>query len=249
MKRYIQIGVGMLLFSLFAGCIAVKVSQSAVEAMRKTSETTKILQSEVLGIEPSVKQEGSVVNINVNLLGTFDLETRTVYESPAGHEEFIAFGFFPGVMSCRGEYADCMLNGAEVFYYNLVFAGLPTVYGLIVEPCIPYYPQQTDSIIGRTAFWKSTLIGFSRYSKNAAPQEKQQVRQSKVSKIHLADAIISAPDLGLESVRGRPLQIPIDKFSDEGDVKVKLSLPDEHPLKRTMSDFEDVEITIQCVNK
>lgn len=249
MKRLIQVAVVALLLLSLTGCVAVKVTQPSVEEMRQVSETTSIGQSEVSGIEPSVMRYGSVVNINVNLLGTFDLETRTIYASSLGRDEYIAVGFFPGVMSCRGEYRDCLLNGTEVFFYNLVFAGLPTVHGLLVEPCIPYYPRQTDSIVGQTAFLKSTLIGFSRYSKNATSHEKQKVRHSTVNKVCLEDAIISAPDLGLESVRGQPLQIPIDKLSEGGDAKVKLSLPEEHPLKRAMSDFEDVEITIQCVKK
>lgn len=249
MKRLMQIGATALLLPSFTGCVALKVTQTSVEEMRQTSETTSMIQAEVSGIEPSVSRAGSVVNVNVNLLGTFDLETRTTYASSADRDAFIAVGFFPGVMSCRGEYRDCLLNGTEVFFYNLVFAGLPTVYGLLVEPCIPYYPRQTDSIVGQTAFLKSTIIGFSRYSKAAAPNEKQKIRRSKVNKVHLEDAIISAPDLDLESVRGQPLQIPIDKLSDGGDAKIKLSLPEEHPLKRAMSDFEDVEITIQCVKK
>lgn len=249
MKRLMQIGATALLIPSFTGCVAVKVTQPSVEEMRQVSETTSIVQSEVSGIEPSIVRAGSVVNINVNLLGTFDLETRTIYANSADRDEFIAVGFFPGVMSCRGEYRDCLLNGTEAFFYNLVFVGLPTVYGLLVEPCIPYYPRQTDSVVGQTAFLKSALIGFSRYSKATTPNEKQEVRHSKVNKVRLEDAIISAPALDLESVRGQPLQIPVDKLSDGGDAKVKLSLPVEHPLKRAMSDFEDVEITIQCVKK
>jgi len=217
--------------------------------MRQVSETTSIVQSEVSGIEPSVAQDGGVVDVNVNLLGSFDLETRTIYARSVDRDEFIAVGFFPGVMSCRGEYGDCLLNGTEAFYYNLVFAGLPTVYGLLVEPCIPHYPWQTDSIVGQTAFLKSALIGFSRYSKIATPSERQKVSRSKVGKVRLEDAIISAPDLGLESGRGQPLRIPIDKVPGGGDAKVKLSLPAGHPLEKAMSDFEDVEITIQCIKK
>lgn len=249
MKRLMQIGVVALLLPSFTGCVAVKVTQPSAEEMKQVLETTSVDQSEVSGIEPSVMRDGSVVNINVNLLGTFDLETRTTYASSVDRDEFIAVGFFPGVMSCRGEYGDCLLNGTEAFFYNLVFAGLPTVYGLLIEPCIPYYPRQTDSIVGQTAFLKSTLIGFSRYSKPATRHEMQKVRHSKVNKVRLGDAIISAPDLGLESVRGQPLRIPIDKLSNGGDAKVKLSLPAEHPLKRAMADFEDVEISIQCIKK
>ena len=249
MKRLMKIGVTVLPFLPFIGCVDVKVSQPSEEKMRQVSETTSIGQSEVSGIEPSVMREDGVVNVNVNLLGTFDLETRTIYASSVDRDNFIAVGFFPGVMSCRGEYSDCLRNGAQAFFYNLVFAGLPTVHGLLVEPCIPYYPRQTESIVGQTAFLKSPFIGFSRYSKPATPFEKQKVRHAKVNKLPLEDATISAPELGLESFRGQPLQIPVDKLSDGGDVKVKLSLPEEHPLKRAMSDFEDVEITIQCVTK
>ena len=249
MKRLMNIGAAVLPLLPFVGCVAVRVTEPLDEEMRLVSETTSIGQSEVSGIEPSVLRDGSVVNINVNLLGTFDLEKKTIYASSLDRDEYIAVGFFPGVMSCRGEYRDCPLNGIEVFFYNLIYAGLPTVHGLLVEPCIPYYPRQTDSIVGQTAFLKSTLIGFSRYSKDATSHEKQKVKHSKVNKVRLEDAIISAPDLGIESVQGQPLQIPIDKLSERGDAKVKLSLPEDHPLKRAMSDFEDVEITIQCVKK
>ena len=249
MNRITQVGTAVLPVLMFAGCVAVKVTHPSVEEMRQVSETTSIVRAEVSGIEPSVVRAGSVVNIIVNLLGTFDLETRTTYASSADRDEFVAVGFFPGAMSCSGEYRDCLLNGTEAFFYNLVFAGLPTVYGLLVEPCIPYYPRQTDSIVGQTAFLKSTLIGFSRYSKRAAPQRTQKVRASTIRKIRLDDAIISAPALGLESLRGQSLQIPVGKLSDEGNVKIRLWLPDEHPLKRAMSGIEDVEITIQCIKK
>lgn len=249
MKRLMQVGGVALLLPSLIGCVAVKVTQPSDEEMRQVSETTSIGQSEVSGIEPSVMREGNVVNVTVNLLGTFDRETTTTYASWADSDEYIAVGFFPGVMSCNGEYDDCLLNGTEAFFYNLVFAGLPTVHGLLVEPCIPYYPRQVYSIVGPTAFLKSALIGFSRYSKPATSHEKQKVRHDKLSKLRLEDAKISAPELGLESAWGQPLQIPIDRLSYEGDVKVKLLLSAEHPLKKAMSDFENVEITIQCVKK
>ena len=104
MERLMQVGVVALLLPSFVGCVGIKVAQPSVEEMRKVSETTSIGQSEVSGIEPSVTRDGVVVDINVNLLGTFDLETRTIYASLAGRDGFIAVGFFPGVMSCRGEY-------------------------------------------------------------------------------------------------------------------------------------------------
>ncbi len=247
MKRLLQMGTAALTILSVAGCVAVKATQSTAENMERLSETTRIVRSEVSGIGPTVTRNGNVVTIELNLLGDFDLEKRTVYVSSADRDEYIAVGFFPGVMSCEGEYGDCLLNGTEAFYYDLVFAGLPTVYGLLVEPFVPYYPDQTDSIVGQKAFLKSALIGFSRYSKPAISRTTQKIGRTAAKKLPLEDAVISAPDLGIESELGQPLQIPIEKIAGKGDVRVKLRLPEGHPLKSAMSDFEDIEITVQWV--
>ena len=249
MKRLLQMGAAALTILSVAGCVAVKVTQPTAAEMRPVSEATSIVRSEVSGIEPSVRRGGNVVNIKFNLLGKFDLEKRTVYASPEDRDGFIAIGFFPGVMSCTGEYGDCLLNGTVAFFYGLIFAGLPTVYGLIVEPFVPYYPEQTRSIVGQKAFLKSALIGVSRYSKPTTARETEKVNRSTIKNVRLEDAVISAPDLGIESELGQPLQIPVDKLVGKGDVRIKLRLPEGHPLKGAMSDFEDIEITVQCIGK
>lgn len=250
MKILVQTGAAALLLLPFTGCVAIKVPQSADSSNWTKYETTSIGESEVTGVEPLLERNGDEIHVSVNLLGTFDIVTTTYYNSSDGNDEFIAAGFFPGVMSCSGEYRDCLQNGAAAFFYNLVFAGLPTLHGLLLEPLIPYFPQQTETIVGRSAFLKSTLIGFSRYSKRAENSSRQEVRHNKVNKQRLEDATISAPDLGLESSwRGQPLRIPVDRLSSSGGaVKIKLSLPYDHPLKKAMADFENVKITIQCGN-
>ena len=204
------------------------------------------MHAELSAIDPSVTRMDNGVSVEVYLLGKFEFETEKRLVSSAERDEFLAVGFFPGVMSCRGEYGDCVLNGITAFYYNLIFAGLPTVYGLLMEPLVPYFPDQTDSIVGQGAFLKSTLIGFSRYSKPAERKVEIQKIPTRKSKLRLEDAVIEAPSLGIESEHGRPLEIPLHRLPSNGEVKVSLRLPNGHPLKETMKDFENVPVPVSC---
>lgn len=249
MNKRVRIVVPLLALQIFAGCIAVKIPQSADYGMHLQSETKRISRAEVEGVDPLLERDDHFVSVKVDLLGDFEVATTTVYANSRDWDDYMAVGFFPGVMSCEGEYRECFKNAACAFFYNLVFAGLPTVHGLLVEPCIPYYPEQTGSVVGKSAFLKSALIGFSRYSKPALDNTVRKVNRAKLSRIALEDATISAPALGIASGCGMALQIPINRLPAGGEVKVKLELPASHPLKSAMAEFEDVEITIQCDKK
>ena len=163
MKRLIQVGAVALSFLSFTGCIATKVTEPSEGKMRQVSVTTNVVGAKVSKVKPSISREGGVVAVEISLLGKFTLEEKKFFVSTLERDDYLAAGFFPGVMSCRGEYRECLQNGASAFLCNLAFGCLPTVYGLLVEPFVPHYPEQTDSIIGRKAFLKSALIGFSRY--------------------------------------------------------------------------------------
>ncbi len=245
MKKLMQIGAAALPLLALVGCVASKIEQPN-EKMEKVSETTRTVRAELSAIEPSVTRTGYSVSVQINLLGEFKLETEKVFASSIERDEYLAVGFFPGVMSCRDEYRNCLVNGTAAFFYNLVFVGLPTAYGLLMEPLVPYFPDQTDTLVGRRAFLKSTLIGFSRYSKPAERKEKVQKTPTTTKKIRLDDAIIEAPSLGIVSERGRPLDIPMDRLPSNGEVDVRLRLPDEHPLKEAMKDFENILIAVSC---
>ena len=233
MKRLIQIGAAALSFLTLTGCIANKVTESSEGQMRLVSVATNVVGAKVSKAKPSVSRDGGVVAVEISLIGKFTLEEKRCSVSTLEREDYLAVGFFPGVMSCRGEYRECLQNGAGAFLYNLAFGCLPTVYGLLVEPFVPYYPEQTDSIVGRKAFLKSALIGFSRYSK---PAERKE----------LENAVIEAPELGIASERGLPLCIPEDSLPSSGRVGVKLRLPDDHPLKDVMAVYKDVVIPVSC---
>lgn len=249
MKGIVQRSAVVVSLLACAGCLAVKMPQTPSE-MEKTviSETKRIGRAEVLGVEPLIRRTDDRVDVSIGLSGAFQIEKQTQYRIVGNDDEFVAVGIFPGVMSCSGEYGDCIPNALGASFYNLVFAGLPTVYGLLIEPFVPHYPRQTDSIVGKKGFLKSALIGFTRYSKTAEAQEKQEKTSDFAKKIPLEDAVIRAPELGLESVRGEPLHIPVSRLPGDGEVKVKLRLPADHPLKNALSGFEDVAITVQCPN-
>lgn len=246
MKRLIQVGAVALSFLSFTGCIATKVTEPSEGKMRQVSVTTNVVGAKVSKVKPSISREGGVVAVEISLLGKFTLEEKKFFVSTLERDDYLAAGFFPGVMSCRGEYRECLQNGASAFLCNLAFGCLPTVYGLLVEPFVPHYPEQTDSIIGRKAFLKSALIGFSRYSKPAEIKEKVSTFRREVKELPLEDAFIEAPELGIASERGLPLRIPEDKLPSSGTVGVKLRLPDDHPLKDVMAVYKDVTIPVSC---
>ena len=246
MKRLIQIGAAALSFLTLTGCIANKVTESSEGQMRLVSVATNVVGAKVSKAKPSVSRDGGVVAVEISLIGKFTLEEKRCSVSTLEREDYLAVGFFPGVMSCRGEYRECLQNGAGAFLYNLAFGCLPTVYGLLVEPFVPYYPEQTDSIVGRKAFLKSALIGFSRYSKPAERKEKVNAFHREVKELPLENAVIEAPELGIASERGLPLCIPEDSLPSSGRVGVKLRLPDDHPLKDVMAVYKDVVIPVSC---
>lgn len=242
-RLMMQFCIVTLILLIFSGCVAIRTKRYS--GIMDESIKTTIVRSDdtdVYGIAPLVLYDGSVAKITLNLIGRFDLKTTTIYSNSSEGDGYIAFGLFPGVMSCKGEYGKSLQNGATALFYNLIFAGLPTVYGLIIEPFIPYYPKQTDSIVGKTAFLKSPIFGFSRYSKPMKPFE--EAKNSIVTQVRLDDAQISAPDLGYTSVIGQPLEIPLHEVAIVGDFKVKFSLKSDHPLKEILADFENVEIKV-----
>ena len=245
MKLHMKLMVLVALLQCLGGCVVIKVSQSDLSKSGETYETKRVYQAEVVGVEPILTWTRNHVSIGMKLQGSFDIETTTVDVGGQGRDEFLAAGAFPGVMSCKGEYRDSVKNAAGAFFYNLIFAGLPTVYGLLVEPCIPHYPEQTDSIVGETAFVKSALIGFSRYSKPVC-NDKRSVANAKHSEMILDNASIAAPDLGIRSEYGHDLEVPIANLPKDGEIKVELSLPVGHPLKVAMAGLEGVGISVLC---
>ena len=231
--------------ALVCGCAVVDVGEASLPYNRiKDRESSSTSCVSIAGIEPVVEtDDNGDFLVSLNLFGSFKKVTTTTY-SKASDKKHLAIGFFPGVMSCEGEYGDCVKNGLGVFFYNLVFAGLPTVYGLFAPPLIPYYPDQTRTIVSRRAFVQSTLIGFAAYSKRENGVEIETGNET-IGKVPLEDVTLSAPTLGISSSQGRPLWIPRARVPVDGKIEVRiLLLPDSHPFSSAMSEFKDKPIKV-----
>ena len=247
-SKVINRGVLLLFMLLISGCVAVRTSSSIKSDVRLENERTRFVQADVTGVEPLVTRIGKILEIKIQLLGNFDIEKTKIYSTPDSEETYISCGFFPGVMSCKGEYAypDCVLNTAGAFFYNLVYGGLPTAYGLLMEPFIPYYTPQTDSIVQKFAFLKSPIIGFSRYSKFRGGRVENKVTHKELKKILLEDVEIVASDVDIKSERGSSLRVSPDVLPEDGFIRIKFILPEDHPLKSELSIDENIEITVYC---
>ena len=246
MGKRMCVAAAIMSMCLFGGCLAVDVGKVGNGGVRiKTEEKVTIPQARISGVAPSVNvAENGDALVSLNLLGDFEKVVTTTY-SDSSDRAFFVVGFFPGVMSCEGEYADCLGNGAGAVFYNLVFAGLPTVYGLVIEPFVPYYPRQTPSIFSQKAFLQSPLIGFARYSKHQNKDDVVVTRQ-KHRRLPIEDVVLSIPSLGVSSYGGGPVRLPRAKIPADGNVDVKMKLPHDHPLKSAMSDFENLSIRVHC---
>ena len=78
MKRAMQVGAAALLLLSFTGCVALQVPQRSNGERRLRSETQTIIQAAISGVVPSIVKGDGVVNINVNLSGTFDIERKKI---------------------------------------------------------------------------------------------------------------------------------------------------------------------------
>ena len=175
--------------------------------------------------------ENGDVEIQIRLSGTFERAVSTITDVtyPDGH--WWAIGFFPGVMGCRGELSDVMGNAFGACWYNVVYAGLPTVYGLLIEPFTFVSRDQQDSVFGKSAFALSPLLGFCKYKKWERSEEADTRYLNETSLI-LEDAVLSCPELNMTSKRGEPLRLTRGQIEGMPFVSVVFSLPENHPLKQ-----------------
>ena len=255
MRKCVFVQIAAMAASLLCGCVAVSVSEEPVGSRTLISSEGKLVSAEIEGLEYVLHQDrlskdyfngaSGNVSISFRVHGTFKHVTvdkcRLVKKV-----EYVSMGFFPGAMSCSDEYSGCVVNSTGAFYYNLVFAGLPTVYGLLVEPFVPYYPEQTPSMMSRRAFVQSAMMGVSKYSKNETRTETADPRVSHQNSMDIEGAVLKAPALGLVSQKGRPLVVPRSMIPANGIVEVVIELDESHPLKSAMAGLEGQLISVSC---
>ena len=235
--------VAALLFS--TGCLSFPLGNPKVP-ITTTSVTSGIARDAPNDIEefsPSATRlEPNTVKITFIVRGTINL--REVHETKIEHgaEERLSIGFFPGA-ACETNSVDAMAWAAESIWYNIIFVGLPTVSGLLIEPFIPASPGKGS------AFSRSAIIGCHRWGYKPATKTTQKT-SSKATECILLNGY-SCEVNGASSV-------VVDKDGNctaygfpaaAKSLKVTLSIPNTHPLKRQLEPFEKEPISIRLPEK
>ena len=201
-----------------------------------------MLKKTVRGISVDVVRDGASVLISLTAQGDFSWEDKEKYVMDAVTDTYLSVGFFPGVMGCRGEIAKALPNGVGAFWYNLVFCGVPTVYGLVVAPFIPVAREQKESVFGRDAFALSSLMGFYYYSKDTPGTERIQTKTGGSNIYKLPDAELRLASGRYASSYGGVLRCSVTDFDSNGLCALTFTVREDHPLKDELRPFENKRI-------
>ena len=219
---------------LGAGCVAVQTDsgRSVNGTPRETSVKWLRVSARDGEIVPvATRLENGDVEMRIRLSGAFEKEVHTATDITSRDGHWWAIGFFPGVMGCQGEQSRAVGNALGACWYNVVYAGLPTVYGLLVEPFTYVTRDQKDSVFGKSAFALSPILGFCKYKKWESREETDSRRLNETS-VFLEDAVLSCPELEVKSRRGEPLRLTRRQIEGMPFVSVVFSLPEDHPFKQ-----------------
>lgn len=221
-----------------AGCVSFSIgdSNATTQTVSVTRSVARDAANEIEEVEPVVRRVQDAVTVRFNLHGAFVEEECS--ETTVRHKgvQMLAAGFFPGSACYEGPGVQV---GAAVrsVWYNILFLGLPTVSGLLVEPFVPAGPDDGS------AFSQSAIIGFHRWG--GKPYVENKTERSRVNRdvmafvdysCRVAGASATVAADGLCVVRGVP--------ADAGTIEVTLSVSPRHPLRDQLAPFMDVPITI-----
>ena len=228
--------------AICSGCVSVNVSDHQPVQEERGEGSRELLKKTVRGIAVDVVREGDNVLVSLTAQGDFSWEDKEKYVTAAVIDTYLSVGFFPGVMGCKGEIAKALPNGAGAFWYNIVFCGVPTVYGLVVAPFIPVAQEQKESVFGRDAFVLSSLMGFYYYSKNTPGTEHVQTKVGGSNVYKLPEAELRLASGRYANSFGGVLRCSKTDFDSNGLCALTFTVPPGHPLKDELRPFENKRI-------
>lgn len=227
------------------GCVSFPIEEATFGNPVLVDSRTPMVRGQVTGINPVVTTYDQTITIDLSLQGNFEKSFDESYETTI-HTRNVSFGAFPGTMACEGEIDSCAINGLAVCWNNLLFLGLPTVYGLFIAPFDPQYREQAKSIVGADAFVRSPLLGFSKYRKSQSQVERKTRTAKDLASIRLEDAVLQCSSPRRNSRPGKALVIPKNELPGDQTLKISFTLPETHPLKAQLRDFEGVSFPVEC---
>lgn len=228
-----------------AGCMSFSLGESRQPIKRPGIPTVSIDASaanEIDEISPVVNRTGPrSAEIKFIVRGSITEVEERVTMIDHSEEQRLAVGFFPGA-ACEKTTDDAMVWGAETIWYNIIFVGLPTVSGLLIEPFIP---------AGRgngSAFSRSAIIGFHRWGSEPHTETSHERRSYGKDSTQLKGYLCTAE--GASTLVDRQGLCTVRDFpATAKSLKVTLSIPNAHPLKRQLEPFERGPISIQLPEK
>ena len=226
-----------------SGCASINISNRSSSGETFRGGEPRVWRKKIVrGIEPRVLQENDDVWISLVAQGDFSWEEREKWGTDTISDDYLAIGFFPGVMGCEGEISNALPNGVGAFWYNLVFCGMPTVYGLVVAPFIPIAQEQKDSVFGHGAFALSALMGFYYYRTDTPGKERTVSKDGGSSVYEISEAEIRLVSGSGQSGSVGMLRCSEADFDSNGSCMVTFTVPEDHPLKNELRSYEGKRI-------
>ena len=243
--KLIPLSVLALSTLFLTGCFSVKVSSGKLLSEYTRSETVIWTKFTIEGLDPQVlRLDDGSCRISFDLIGDFVQQVRKEHYQNRGDETWLSMGAFPGALACYGEYDDAVKSGLQACWYNFVFAGLPTLHGLLIEPFNPIVLRQSNSIVGTEAFVRSPLIGFCKYLKSAPNDSRVELGSPVAHKRYsLSGAELSTVGSPV-SASGDPLFLPASSLDGVRTVDVRISIPADHPMRSQLAELDRQVVTV-----
>ena len=226
-----------------SGCASINLTNRSSSQETFRGREPQVWRKKIVrGIEPRVSLENGNVLISLVAQGDFSWEEREKWGLDTVSDDYLAIGFFPGVMGCEGEISKAFPNGVGACWYNLVFCGMPTVYGLVVAPFVPIAQEQKNSVFGRGAFALSALMGFYYYRTDSPGTERIISKDCGSSVYELSEAEIRLASGSGQYSYGGVLRCSPADFDSTGSCMLTFTLPEDHPLKNELRSYEGKRI-------
>ena len=231
--------VAVVAAAMFAcGCVSVSLSGNG--SPPAPSKSSYLSSASIRTLDPVVRRtDASTAKISFALVGDFEYVDSVTTSASRPEDHRLAIGFFPGAAKAPKPTAQAA-TAFRAVWYNICFFGTPTLAGIFVAPFVER-PLDGDS-----AFSQSALFGFHKWfvpSKWAPTSTNQRSRHEK--RIPLEGVRCTAGGYLHESEAKEGVVTVRGLSAGRQKVPVKITVPDDHPLKSKLRLYERGQIPVE----
>ena len=234
--------VAAALAAVVTGCVSIPVSLGRPSSQKLPGTVTTLCRAEIDSIAPVVKRAGAGgFGISFEAIGSFERETVGIVEIRTSPSEHVAMGLFPGLAEDNAH--DAVGNALTAFWYNICFAGTPTVYGLLLEPVFGGYSSPEDATAtmgGKAGFPRAPLIGFYKFQRKGSSRTERVSSRDRLNQLPLETLSIQPVDPATRVLYTSPGNLTIAAPPDgKRECAVRLSISPADPLAKPLAPFLD----------